>query len=135
MPRATLLALIVFMIGGSVAARAHVVSPRELTFPQIMQLEQSEQRMVTYDRALQAVDLARKKHRISAQEFAYEEHDLTAFISGEAVYQNDIMTRKSALPEDVREVVENVERYTTLAAEAVGCIALRCLPVIADAVH
>ncbi len=132
MHRAALVGVIVFVLGGSVAAHGSVVPPHELTFAQAQALERSEQRLKVYDEALQAIDVARKKHRISRQEYTYEEHDLLAFIAGEARYQNDIMIKNGPFPpESVREVMDNIAKYTVMTAEYIGEVALKVMPGIA----
>ena len=97
----------------------------DLSLDQKMALQRSEQRLATYDRALQALDVAREKGKISRRDYAYDQHDLVAFIGCEARYQNDIMTDDRPFPpEETREVMENIAKYAILVpAFIIGVVA------------
>ena len=113
---ALLFAVILFVaLGTSSNVQGKVLRYRDLTTDQIMALQQSERRLDMYDRALKALPLAFKHRKISRREYGYEEHDLVAFISAEARYQDDILIDNQPFPpENVREVMENVARYAIL---------------------
>jgi hypothetical protein len=116
MYRAVLLSLVLLVgMGGVTALRAKLIPYRKLSTDQRVALQESEKRLGTYDRALQAIELARKKGRISRMEYGYEAHDLTAFIGAEARFQNEILISDQPFPpEDAREVMENIAKYTIL---------------------
>jgi hypothetical protein len=128
----TVLVSLVLLVAAAVSAPldAYVFPYRKLTADQRLALAQSEQRLQTYDRALQAVEQARREGKISRKEYGYEVHDLTAFISAEARFQNDILiSNRPFPPEDVREVMENIVKYGfVMPAEVIGMVALRIAP-------
>jgi hypothetical protein len=131
MYRAVLLSLALLVIaGGASRLDAKVIPYRKLTADQRVALQQSELRLATYDRALQALEVARKRGKISRIEYGYEKHDLTAFIAAEARFQNDILIDDRPFPpEDVREVMENIAKYGFIyPAEVIGLLALRIAP-------
>ncbi|MCE0482927.1 MAG: hypothetical protein LV479_01660 [Methylacidiphilales bacterium] len=78
---------------------------------QIMALRESETRLIIEDRALQTLENERKHRRISRQEFAYREHDLTAMISEEAQFQNVILIKEPGLPVDAGELLQTIGKY------------------------
>ena len=91
--------------------QAAVKSPSELTYPQVAALQDSERRLITYDRALQQLDFARTEKKISQRDYVRINHDLNGFIEAEAHYQNELLTKHSSFPEDEREVLGNIEKY------------------------
>jgi hypothetical protein len=108
--------------------RAAVVkSYQELSAAQIMDLRSSEERVIADDRALQALESDRKNKKISEQDFAWQYHDLVAYISGEASFQNDILTKHSQdfeLPEGATRVLRTVGKYSILVpAYALAAVA------------
>ncbi len=124
-----LAAMLLFTAGFSTSAHAKVRRARDLTLDEVLALQRSESRMATYDRALQALDVARSQGKISRREYGYEQRDLVAFIGAEARYQNDIMIDDRPFPpEDTRVVMENIAKYVVMAGEAIGYLALRIAP-------
>lgn len=99
---------------------ASVKSFDDLSSTQILALQDSEQRLQTYDHALQALEVARTNHKISRQEYGYEEHDLTAFIAAEASFQNAILIKdksgSAGAAVDASEVMQNVGKYAAMVA-------------------
>jgi hypothetical protein len=79
-------------------ASAATVSFRDLTAQQIAALDASQQRLATFDRALQALDQRRARRDISLKEYKYQEHDLLAFIANEADFQNAILHKDRTDP-------------------------------------
>jgi hypothetical protein len=127
---AFLLALLASGIGSSSASGSVVKSFNALSVSQRLAVEESERRLIIYDRALQQVEIAWKHKKITQQEFDYETRDLTAFIGEEARYQNEILIKKFIFPEDAREVLENIAKY---AIEIPACIVLVAVGAIGKA--
>ena len=89
------------------AARASVKSFNELSSEQILALQDSEQRMLIYDRALTVLDQEKKAHRIGAKAYQYREHDLVGYIAEEASFQNAILIKeKTASSIDLGEIAQ-----------------------------
>jgi hypothetical protein len=110
---------------------AKVIPYRKLSMDQRLTLEQSERRLETYDRALQVLERDWRKGRVSRTEYGYEEHDLTGYICAEARFQNDILISNGPCPpEDVREVMENIEKYATYAGAGILYVGVRLLPAL-----
>jgi hypothetical protein len=117
-----LLALFAFGVGSSKAGGAVVKSFNDLSVSQRVAVEESESRLITYDRALQEVEIALKHKKITQQEFNNETRELTAFIVGEARFQNEILIKKFIFPEDAREVLENIAKYTILVPAGIAMV-------------
>jgi hypothetical protein len=133
MYRAVLVTLVLLGLTGFFSrAEAKLIPYRKLTPDQRLALQASEQRLATYDRALVALESARRHGKISRTEFHYEEHDLVAFISAESRFQNDILIDDQPFPpENVREVMENIVKYGVIyPAMVIGYLALRVLPSV-----
>jgi len=123
--------LVLFVASGLVCrVEAKIISYGKLTLDQRVALEASERRLEIFDRKLQAVEHARSHGKISRTEYGYEVHELTAFISAEARFQNDILIdRRPFLDDDAQDVMSNIVRYGIIyPAEAVGYLAVRVGP-------
>jgi hypothetical protein len=126
LPRMVLLAGCCFLgLGFFLPAQASTKSYRSLTTTEKLALQESQHRLIILDQALQALDNRLAHKKISHTDYAYEKHDLTAFISGEARFQNALLKKDDELiSEGAREVLENIARYTILVpAVALGIVA------------
>jgi hypothetical protein len=123
---------LVLLVATGLSSRldAKVLPYGKLTLDQRMALEASERRLKIFDRKLQAVEHASGQGRISRAEYGYEVHELTAFISAEARFQNDILIdRRPFLDDDAQDVMSNIVRYGIIyPAEAIGYLAIRLGP-------
>jgi hypothetical protein len=122
---AFLLALLASGIGSSSAGAAVVKSFSALSVSQRLAVEESERRLIIYDRALQEVEIAWKHKKITHQEFTFETRDLTAFIGEEARFQNEILIKKFIFPEDAREVLENIAKYAILVPTVIVAVVVK----------
>lgn len=98
-------------------AGAAVKSLQDLTVTQTLALQESENRLIADDRILQALENDRKNKKISAKDFAWQSHDLIAYIGAEAQFQNAILTKQHAfpsvdLPEGAVKVLRTIGKYT-----------------------
>jgi hypothetical protein len=116
MYRAVFASLVLLVLSGMFSrVEAKLVPYRKLTLDQRVALEASERRLDMYDHALQTLDHERRHGKISRKEYGYEARDLNAYIMAEARFQNDILIDDQPFPpENVREVMENVAKYTIL---------------------
>lgn len=131
MYRAVLASLVLLLVSGMACrVEARLIPYRKLTADQRLQLETSEQRLGIFDRKLQALDLALRHHAISRTEYAYEAHDITAFIAAEARFQDDLLTdNQPFLSDDSQDVLANIVRYGVIyPAEAIAYIAVKAGP-------
>jgi hypothetical protein len=97
----------------------------ELSTDEKQKLQASEERVVKYDRALQAIDRLRAQGQMSRQDYDFRTREFVSFIGGEAKYQNDLLTRSSTFPDDAREVLENVAKYAIEVPLVLGAIVLK----------
>jgi len=123
-PTPVLLTLVILGLIIPLSAHGATRPLRDLKIGERTKLQESEQRMAVYDRALQALDSARAKGRISRQEYSYEQRDITAFIGAEARYQNDLLKKTSTFPEDAREVMQNIAKYAVLVPAYIAYFAI-----------
>jgi hypothetical protein len=79
-------------------ASAATVAFRDLSPQQVAALDASQNRLATFDRALQTLDARRARQRISLRDYNYQEHDLLAFIANEADFQNAILHKDATDP-------------------------------------
>jgi hypothetical protein len=116
LPRMVFLAGCCFLgLGFFFPAQASTKSYRSLTTTEKLALDESQQRLIILDHALQSLDDRFAHKKISHTDYAYEKHDLTAFISAEARFQNALLKKDDALiSEGAREVLENIAKYTIL---------------------
>ena len=131
MYRGILFSLVLLLASGHVGRLdAKIVSYNKLKPEQLAQLEASEQRLAIFDRKLQAVEVARRQHKISRTEYGYEVHELTAFVSAEARFQNDILIdRRPFLDDDAQDVMSNIIKYGIIyPAEGIAYLAVRVGP-------
>lgn len=101
------LALLVFLPARAELRRANDLDPSEQA-----KLQASEQRLAIYDQALRYLDYQHSRHRVSRQDYVFQQRELISFINAEAVYQNGLLTRTSTFPEESREVLENIAKYS-----------------------
>ena len=118
------------MLVASSPSHAAIRSFKNLTAAERADLQESQDHVVFYDRALQELDIALKHKKISRREYGYEERDLVAFIGAEAKFQNDILTKGSGFDEDAREVMQNIAGYTTLVIAAILWLPLKGAPAL-----
>jgi hypothetical protein len=93
-----LFGLAAFELSASVS-EAKIKSFQELSATQIMALQESENRLATFDRDLQDLEREREYKEISLREFAWQRRDLVAYIGAEAQFQNSILTHETTFPE------------------------------------
>lgn len=125
-PTSILLALLAFGLGAPSVGRASVKTLDDLSSTQILALQDSERRLITYDFALQELQKARNSRKITDQQFRYQDQELTGFISEEAEFQNAILIKERKPPIDVGELLENFARYAILVPAYIVAIAVKC---------
>jgi len=116
------LALLAFLPARAELRRANDLDPSER-----VKLQESEKRLAIYDQTLRYLDYQRSRHRVSRQDYAFQQRELISFINAEAVYQNGLLTRTSTFPEESREVIENIAKYSIEIPSYIILIALRAL--------
>jgi hypothetical protein len=116
------LALFAFQPARAELRRANDLGPSERA-----KLQASEQRLGIYDQALRYLDYQHSRHRVSRQDYAFQQRELVSFINAEAVYQNGLLTRTSTFPEESREVLENIAKYSIEIPGYIILFALRAL--------
>lgn len=88
---------LVFLLA-ALPVSAATVPLRDLTPQQVAALDDSQERLGTFDRALQALDARRARHKISLRDYRFQEHELLAFIANEADFQNAILHKDRTDP-------------------------------------
>ncbi len=79
---------------------------------QLSALQESEGRLITYDRALEQLDQARRHKKISRVRFEQESAELTAFIKDEADFQNAILLKPpSSWSIDLDQVLQDAGEF------------------------
>jgi len=116
------LALFSFLPARAELRRANDLNPSERT-----KLQESEQRLAIYDQALRYLDDQHARHRVNGQDYAFQQRELISFINAEAVYQNGLLTRSSTFPEEAREVMQNIAKYSIEIPGYIILMALRAL--------
>jgi hypothetical protein len=119
------LAVLAVLIGTVLPAQASIRSYRSLSPEQKTALEQSERRLQAFDQALAKVERDYARRKIGAKDYAWYRHDLTAYISAEAAFQNDLLIKPRGMPEDQREVLETIARYSVLVPAYIAAIAAK----------
>jgi hypothetical protein len=125
LPVAFLAALFAYGFAFPSSGFAAVKSYKDLTVDQRVSLQESERRLALFDRTLQAIEVARQSKKMSYREYAWQRHDLIAYIGAEAKFQNDLLIKNRGMSEDTREVLENIEKYTVLVPAYILAIAAR----------
>jgi hypothetical protein len=129
MKRIAIFLAAVLLFSAAFPAQAKIRHESDLTTDEVLALQRSEQRLVTYDHALDQLDANRWHRKMSRTQFEFEQRQLVAFIGCEARYQNDILIDDRPFPpEDAREVMENIAKYAVMAAEVIGYVAVRIAP-------
>jgi hypothetical protein len=85
---------LVLMLGGTMTCHAGIRSYHDLSSLERDALAESKTRVITYDYALQNLDLARKKHQIGPRTYARRYWELVGYIGDEASYQNVILIKR-----------------------------------------
>ncbi len=115
MPRSPRIILVMLILAvGFIPASASVRPYGSLSVQEKLALEQSEKRLQTLDQALESLELNYEQKKIRARDYAATKHDLTAFISAEAQFQNDLLVKSPEMTEDHREILQNIARYAVL---------------------
>ncbi len=132
MYRAVLVTLVLLVLTGlSCRVEGKVIPYRKLTPEQRAALDASQHRLATLDRELQGLEYARRHGRISSKEYAYEAHDLTAYIAAESKFQNNILVDDQPFPDppvEVERTMATIGKYAGYAGVCIVFIGLRILP-------
>ncbi len=105
---------------------------KDLSPQQAAALNLSEDRLATFDRALQVLDERRARHLVSAREYEFQRNDLVGFIANEAQFQNAILVKESVPFELFPEkVVQGLEE----AAAILGYLVIRVGGPMLQSVH
>ena len=119
----------VILIADFSPCRASTIkSLNDLSIGERMDLQESENRVIAWDRTLQTLDDSLKHKKISRQDFDYQCRDITAYIAAEAELQNTLMTKGGfEMPEGPAKVLRTVGKYSLIGGEYVLQIGAQAL--------
>jgi hypothetical protein len=117
------------VIGLFSTVKARVRSLNDLSALQIAALQESEQRLATFDLRLQELDHAHRVGKISFRTYSRKSKELTDLIADEAEFQDCILTKQSDLPEKADKVLATVGKFAVEAPLYLSMVALEALGV------
>jgi hypothetical protein len=122
--------LIAFCVAIALCSCATVKSDDDLSAVQISALQESSERLDTFDQRLMELDAELGKGKIHAAPYKRRADELTSLIAEECQFQNAILIKDPKIKIMARHLVDNIQKAfeaTPLVIEALSMIALRGL--------
>jgi hypothetical protein len=117
MPRVGLILGCSLIIAFALPANAAMRKFNDLSAQQVAALQNSEQRLIAYDHALQSLEDRHLRRKVDARAYETRKDELLALICDEAQFQNAVLTKDTNKEEaTTEEILSDIVRYSEVAS-------------------